>query len=186
MSKNIWDLSAIGGHICVAARNHDLSEGSLDLWMMTETWLVNKCKYFDSCQGQWRGLRVGVIDSWPATHWTPKRHYDVIQWKHFRHYWPSVRGIPRSPVNSPHKGQWRGGLMFSLICAWMHDWVNNREAGDLRRNRAHYDVTVMRCECTDRCPGLVFRVLICNAKLSNICCNHSKDIFLISRGSASA
>ena len=46
-------------------------------------------------------------------------------------------------VNSPHKGQWRGGLMFSLICAWINRWVNNREAGDLRRYHAHYDVTVM-------------------------------------------
>ena len=40
-------------------------------------------------------------------------------------------------------GQWRGALMFSLICAWINGWVNNREAGDLRRHRAHYDVTVM-------------------------------------------
>ena len=45
------------------------------------------------------------------------------------------------PVNSPHKRQWRGALMFSLICAWINDWVNNREAGDLRRH--HYDVIVM-------------------------------------------
>ena len=52
-------------------------------------------------------------------------------------------GIHRSPVNSAHKGQWRGALMFSLICAQINDWVNNREAGDLRRRRAHYDVTVM-------------------------------------------
>ena len=36
------------------------------------------------------------------------------------------------PVNSPHKGQWRGALMFALICIWRNDWVNNREAGDLR------------------------------------------------------
>ena len=34
-------------------------------------------------------------------------------------------------------------LMFSLICAWINGWVNNREAGDLRRHRGHYDVTVM-------------------------------------------
>ena len=61
-----------------------------------------------------------------------------------------VRGIHRSPVNSPHKGQWRGALMFSFVCAPMNDWVNNREAGDLRRHRAHYDVTVMRCK---RSPG---------------------------------
>ena len=47
------------------------------------------------------------------------------------------------PGEFPHKGQWRGALMFSLICAWINDWVNNREAGDLRRNLAHYDVTVM-------------------------------------------
>ena len=47
------------------------------------------------------------------------------------------------PVKSPHKCQWRGALMFSLIYAWINDWVNNREAGDLRRHRGHYDVTVM-------------------------------------------
>ena len=34
--------------------------------------------------------------------------------------------------------------MFSLICVWINDWVNNREAGDLRRHRPHYDVIVMR------------------------------------------
>ena len=61
----------------------------------------------------------------------------------FPRYWPSVRGIHRSPVNSSHKGQWRGALMFSLICVWINDWVNNRETGDLRRYRVHYDVTVM-------------------------------------------
>ena len=70
-------------------------------------------------------------------------HEDVIKWKHFLHYRPFVRGIHRSPVNSPHKGQWRGGLTFSLICTWRNDWVNNRDAGDLRRYRAHYDVTIM-------------------------------------------
>ena len=48
-----------------------------------------------------------------------------------------------SPVNSMHKGLWRGALMFSLICVWINAWVNNREAGDLRRHRAHYDVTIM-------------------------------------------
>ena len=62
--------------------------------------------------------------------------------------WPFVRGIHRSPVNSPHKGQWRGALMFSWICVWINDWVNNREAGDLRRYRAHYDVMVMTTPMT--------------------------------------
>ena len=59
------------------------------------------------------------------------KHDDVIKWKHFSRYWPFVGGIPR------------GALMFSLICARMNGWVNNREAGDLRRHRFHYDVIVM-------------------------------------------
>ena len=48
-------------------------------------------------------------------------HDDAIKWKHFPRYWPFVRGI--------HRG--------------LHRWVNNGEAGDLRRHCAHYDVTVM-------------------------------------------
>ena len=54
-----------------------------------------------------------------------------------------VLGIHRSPINSPHKGQWRGALLFSLIFAWTNGWVNNRDAGDLKRHLAHNDVTVM-------------------------------------------
>ena len=88
----------------------------------------------------------------------PKRHKinnidhdDVIKWKHFPRYWPFVRGIHRSPVNSPHKGQWRGALVLSLICVWINGWVNDREAGDLRRYRTHYDIIVMIIIWT--CPG---------------------------------
>ena len=82
---------------------------------------------------------------YPAIRWwyPVGAHDDVIKWKHFLRYWPFMQGIHRSPVNSPHKGQWRGASMFSLICVWINGWVNNREAGDLRRYRAHYDVNVM-------------------------------------------
>ena len=51
-----------------------------------------------------------------------------------------------SPVTDHLCGEFtghRGALMVSLICAWMNGWINNREAGDLRRHLAHYDVTVM-------------------------------------------
>ena len=72
-----------------------------------------------------------------------KNNDDVIKWKHFPRYWPLVRGILRSPVNSPHKGQWRRALMFTLICARINGWVNNRDPGDLRCYRPHYDVIVM-------------------------------------------
>ena len=37
-------------------------------------------------------------------------HDDVIKWKHFPRYWPFVRGIHRSPLNSSHKGQWHGAF----------------------------------------------------------------------------
>ena len=73
-------------------------------------------------------------------------HDDVIKWKHFPRNWPFVRKIHRSPVNFPHKGQWRGALMFSLIYVWINDWANNRKAGDLRRQYGHYDVIVMICK----------------------------------------
>ena len=72
------------------------------------------------------------------------KHDDVIKRKHFPCHWPFVRGIHRSPVNPPHKGQWRGALMFSLICARRKGWLNNRDAGDLRRHCDHYDVTVRK------------------------------------------
>ena len=66
-------------------------------------------------KGQWRV----IIQSVPFKTWyntTRYWHDDVIQCKHFPRYWPFVRGIHRSPVNSTHTGQWRGALMFSLIC----------------------------------------------------------------------
>ena len=63
-----------------------------------------------------------------------------------------------SPVTGefPYKGQWRGALIFSLICAWTNGWVNNREAGNLRRHRAHYDVTLMnrsKADCVENTAG---------------------------------
>ena len=70
-------------------------------------------------------------------------HDDVIKWKHFPRNWSFVPGNSPVPVNSSHKGQWRGALMFSLLCAWINDWVNHREAGDLRHNHGHYDINVM-------------------------------------------
>ena len=77
--------------------------------------------------------------------WIPNwdNHDEVMKWKHSPRYWTFVRVIHRSPVNSPYKGQWRGALIFSLICAWINGWVYTGEAGDLRHHRVHYDVTVM-------------------------------------------
>ena len=88
------------------------------------------------------------------------QHDDVIKWKYFPHYWPFMRVIHRSPVDSPHKGQWRRALMFSMICAWSNGWTNNGDTGDLRGHCAHYDITVMilaRCGSHRRRKYNMFR-----------------------------
>ena len=79
-----------------------------------------------------------ISDFWQIT-----PHDNATKWNHFPLYWHFVRGIHRSPVNSHHKGQGREALIFPLICAWINGWVNNGEAGEWRRHRAHYDVIVM-------------------------------------------
>ena len=84
-------------------------------------------------------LRSGIGYYHQMNHSFRDDHDDVIKWKHFPRYWPTVRGIHRSP----HKGQWHGALMFSFIFAWLNGWVSNGEAGDLRRHRAHYNAIVM-------------------------------------------
>ena len=73
-----------------------------------------------------------------------------------------MQGIHRSPVNSPHKGQWREALMFSSICAWINLWVSNRESGDLRRHCAHYDVIAMK--------QLIFCIMVVWYHLDLCCC----------------
>ena len=96
---------------------------------------------FTVAESQYRERQWNVILN--SCNWTPRIgrtcpcHDDVIKWKYYPRYWAFVRGIHWSPVNSPPIGQLRGALMFSLICAWINGWVNNRDAGDLRR---HWDV----------------------------------------------
>ena len=68
-------------------------------------------------------------------------HDDVIKWKKISALLDLCAA--NSPVNSPHKGQWRRALLFYFIWAWTNGLVYNRDAGDLRWHRAHYYVTVM-------------------------------------------
>ena len=72
----------------------------------------------DTADDDWGTLRMILLGTWMVL------HDDVIKWKHFPRYCPFVRGIHRS--NSPHKGQWRTALMFTLICTRINGWVNSR------------------------------------------------------------
>ena len=67
---------------------------------------------------------------------TRKSLSDKMDWKVVEPWWRHqmepfsallalCAGNSPVPVNSPHKGQWRGALMFSLICVWINGWVNN-------------------------------------------------------------
>ena len=78
-----------------------------------------------------------------SLHFIPKRMMTSSNENIFRVTGP-LCGEFTGPGDSPHKGQWRGAFMFTLICVWISGWVNNHEAGDLRRYRVHYDAIVMR------------------------------------------
>ena len=104
----------------------------------------------------------------------------LVAWSWWRHQMETFSvllaicvGNSPVPVNSPHKGQWRGALMFSLVYAWINDWVNNGEAGDLRRYPAHYDVTVI---ASHACPSAR-----CNCPLQRISKYLTKTFFLNGR-----
>ena len=96
------------------------------------------------------GMRIVIIASFNkiVTHLLcalrAQSHYDdVMKWKYFPLYWPFVREFTGHRWIPRAKSRWHGALMFSLICPWINSWVNNREAGDLRRHRAQYDVILM-------------------------------------------
>ena len=77
------------------------------------------------------GLLLLFFMLWPLPNARVLLHDDVIKWKHFPRYWPFVRGIHRSPVNSTHKGQWRGALIIIIVYlpknyTWhSYHWHNN-------------------------------------------------------------
>ena len=86
----------------------------------------------------------GRTSKTPLIGTNPESYQKTTWWRHQMETFSAQLALCEFPVNSPHKGQWRGALMFSFICVWINDWVNNREAGDLRRYSGHYDVIVMK------------------------------------------
>ena len=107
-------------------------------------WIRSLSKLHRTTPGVWSlSFYLDRFAAMSSTVYTLFSHDDVIKWNHFPRYWSVVRGIHRSPVNSPHKGQWRGALIFSLICPWTYGWVKHRDDGDQRRHCVLYDVVVM-------------------------------------------
>ena len=81
---------------------------SLNTHRNKRQWNFNRnVKLFIHCVN----MSLGVV---PVMYVHNEKHYDVIKWKQFPRYWPFVRGIHRSPMDSHHKGQWRGALVFPL------------------------------------------------------------------------
>ena len=102
----------------------------------------------DSWRARWVFINHGLFDWWFVRQSYPLPFRAAIHpWlRHQMENFSAILAIcaGNSPVHSSQKGQWRGALMFSLICDWINGWVNNREAGDLWCYRTHYNVTVMQ------------------------------------------
>ena len=77
-------------------------------------------------------------------HLTSTDHHDgVMAEKRYPSYWPCVREIHRSVVDSPHKGPVTRELLLSLMLVQINAWTNILVACDLRRHDARCDVTVI-------------------------------------------
>ena len=99
-----------------------------------------------SLKGCWSWSSLHII-LWRAHNTCENPRVQISWWRHQMETFSALlafcAGDSSVLVNFPHKDQWRGALFFSLICARINDWVNNREVGDLRRHHCHYDVNVM-------------------------------------------
>ena len=104
---------------------------------------VHWVKMWDHCSSRWDVTQIQML--WCGSHKIFKSMMTSSNGNIFPVTGPLYGEFTGKRVYSPHKGKWRGALMFYLICAWINGWVNNREAGDLRRHRSHYDVIVMIC-----------------------------------------
>ena len=136
--KMIW-------YICVEYHQNDIIM-SVMAFHITSLTIVYSTVYSDADQNikapcHWPLCGEFTDDRWPAPYGT-----DTKAWPWWRHQMETFSALltfcaGNSPVTGefPHKGQWRGALMFSLICAWSKSWANNGDASDLRRHRAHCD-----------------------------------------------
>ena len=111
---------------------------------------------WDGFEGEGMGVWVGVRGGGCVGVWVGG-YVDVGAWGGgvrlgvWVGVWAGGGGGGGAPMNAPHKGHWHGALMLSVICVWTNGRVNSRDAGVLRHNRAHYDVTVMFISLMTQC-----------------------------------
>ena len=122
-------------------------------------------------------LMASCFMSWPGTHCT--YDFSITWWRHQMETFSALlalcEGIPSVTGGFPSQRQ----VMFALICAWTNSWANYQDAGDLRRHRAHYDVTVMRVQIFNLSSSLLqsdwYRILQMTREL---CCSGMCKIVL--------
>ena len=71
----------------------------------------------------------------------------VTRWRHQMETFSALLAIcaGNSPVTGEFPAQRSVTRSFDVFftCAWTNGWINNQDAGNLRRHRTHYYVTVM-------------------------------------------
>ena len=98
-TRKLQEYSGLLSQVNHTRESHN--EWICQFWNQYEGWIV------------WKHVETSTTNWW-TDGWDHSYHDDAIKWKHFPHYWPFVRGIHHSPVNSPHKGQWCRALFFSF------------------------------------------------------------------------
>ena len=95
-------------------------------------------------------------------------HDDVMKWKHSPPYWPFVRGIHWPLVNSLHKGQWRGAMMFSMICVLIK-WLRKQSFGWWFEKLSHplYGIWSWVCRVTYQLHHVNGLVQDCSNSITN-------------------
>ena len=158
---------------------------------LTWTKLSLNSKLFLHFYGGWIDANeksLWMICIWPPASYLGPRvtHFTRNSWAHdwnllkillflISNFYPN--DLIRTQFCTCHgKGQWRGALMFSLICAWTKGFANNQDTSDLRCHRAHYDVTVICMDVMQRMTcGLWSRLLINPKYLYSVMNNTSKS-----------
>ena len=113
-------------------------------WCQLAT-LICHARYTGAVADEWSQW-MPTLASWlhrRLSWWQPKMPWWLNQMEIFSALLALCAG--NSPVTGefPSQRPVTRSIDVSLICAWINGWVTNREAGDSRRYRAHYGVTLM-------------------------------------------